>query len=404
MRGLRAIFALLLGLALCGAAAAQTAQPGPFSEEDLDRLLAPVALYPDDLLAQVLMASTYPLEVVDADRWARAHPGLQGDALQAQLAQQAWDPSVKGLVAVPQVLAMMDERLDWTQKLGDAFLAQQGDVMAAVQRLRARAQAAGNLGSTPQQVVTSEAGAIDIAPASPDVVYVPVYDPAIVFGPWWWPLPPYYWYPPGYVPGGPGIYFGVAFVVGAAIWGICDWPHRTVLIDTRRYAAFARRPASSPVWTHDIVHRRGVPYRDDATRARFGRALPGAQERREFRGFAQPAPAAAPPASAARPAPALRPAPAAPAAVARPAAPSAVARPAPQARPAPPAFESFGRGDAAREYQRRGAESRAPAAPHRVPSTAAPSRAPAAAPAMRAPASAPRAPAGGAHGGAPGRR
>jgi len=271
------------------AAAAPTTAARTFSEQELDQLIAPIALYPDALLAQVLMASTYPLEVVEAHRWAQGHSYLAGDQLQAALQEQTWDPSVKGLVTVPQVLAMMDEKLDWTEKLGDAFLAQRQDVMETVQRLRAKAQAAGNLSSTPQQTVVTEGEAIAIEPVNPQVIYVPVYNPAVIYGPWWWPAPPYYWYPPGYYAGpGPFIYFGFGVVVGAAIWGTCDWGHRTVIVNVHNYNTFNRTSITNPHWAHDVYHRRGVPYKDDAIRREYRRELPGADGRRDFRGYEAP--------------------------------------------------------------------------------------------------------------------
>jgi len=157
----------------------------------LEQILAPIALYPDSLLAQILMASTYPLEVVQADRWAKQNKDLKGDALTAALEKQPWDPSVKSLVNFPQVLAMMSEKLDWTQKLGDAFLAQQKDVMDTVQGLRKKAVDAGNLKTTKEQQVIVEKETIIIEPASTQVVYVPTYNPTVVYGAW-----PYPAYPP----------------------------------------------------------------------------------------------------------------------------------------------------------------------------------------------------------------
>src|SRR5882672_418953 len=170
------------------AANESTAVAAPLPQAELDALLAPIALYPDQLLAQVLMASTYPLEIVMATRFAQQNPALAGDALDQALRDQNWDPSVLSLTAYPQVLVMMNDRLDWTQRLGDAFLANQQQVMDTVQTLRSRAQAAGNLQSTPQQTVMDEGGFIDIEPAQPEYVYVPVYDPRVICGPWWDPV------------------------------------------------------------------------------------------------------------------------------------------------------------------------------------------------------------------------
>src|SRR5689334_16137090 len=207
-------------------AAAGTTQASSkiFSQKDLDELLAPIALYPDALLAQVLMASTYPLEVVQAARWQEQNPGLKEAQLEQALQQQAWDPAVKSLAAVPQVLTMMSEKLDWTTKLGDAVLAQQDDVLKTVQTLRGKADEAGNLKTSEQMVVKKETEnsvqVIKIESPKPDVVYVPTYDPATVYGPWWYPYPPpYYYYPPGYGYGYyPGLAFGAGIIVGAAIW------------------------------------------------------------------------------------------------------------------------------------------------------------------------------------------
>ena len=171
-----------------------------FTQQELDQMLAPIALYPDPLLSQILMASTYPLEVVEASRWSRAHPNLQGDQAVRAAEREDWDPSVKSLVAFPQIITMMDQKLEWTERLGDAFLAQQPEVMGTVQRLRQKAYAAGNLRSNDQLRVVPQGQIIVVEPANPRVVYVPYYDPMIVYGPWWWPAyRPVYWAPwPGY--------------------------------------------------------------------------------------------------------------------------------------------------------------------------------------------------------------
>jgi uncharacterized membrane protein YgcG len=195
-----------------------------FKQEELDQMLAPIALYPDSLLTQILMASTYPLEVVQADRWAKQNKDMKGDALAKTLEAQTWDPSVKSLVNFPQVLSMMSEKIDLTQKLGNAFLVQQKDVMATIQKLRAKAQAAGNLKTTKEQVVKVEKEVIIIESPSPQVIYVPAYNPTVVYGVWAYPAyPPYPYYPPGYTA-------GAAFVTGVAVgaawgyaWGHSDW-------------------------------------------------------------------------------------------------------------------------------------------------------------------------------------
>jgi hypothetical protein len=202
------------------AAEAQSAQA--FNTEQLDALLAPIALYPDELLTQILMASTFPLEVVQAQRWLE-QPGnkdLKGDALQKALEPLPWDPSVKSLVPFPEVLALMNNNLDWTQQLGYAFADQQAAVLDSIQRLRRQAKGADSLQSSPQQVVQEEGDTIIIQPAKPDVVYVPSYNPATVYGTW-----PYPSSPPVYLPPPPGYYFGtalatgMAFAAGAAIVG-----------------------------------------------------------------------------------------------------------------------------------------------------------------------------------------
>ena len=212
----------------------------PFTAVQLDQLLAPIALYPDALLAQTLMAATYPLEVVEAARWSQDNPTLKGDAALAAVKDKGWDVSVTSLAAFPQVLAMMNSKLDWVQKVGDAMIAQQSDVAASIQRLRAQAQSAGNLKSTPQQTVTTQAAsagapadtpaAIVIQPTNPDTVYVPSYNPSWAYGTWPYPNdPPIYFPPPpgyGYGYGGPGwsgLSFGLGFAVGGAFFGGWSW-------------------------------------------------------------------------------------------------------------------------------------------------------------------------------------
>ena len=167
------------------------------SKEKLAQLLAPIALYPDELVAQILMASTYPLEIVEADRWVQKNKKLKGDDLTKALEKEEWDPSVKSLVNFPSVLSAMSQKLDVTSKIGDAFLVQQKDVMDTIQDLRKKAQAAGNLKTTKEQTVVEEKETIVIKPADPQVVYVPTYNPTVVYGTWAYPAyPPYYYYPP----------------------------------------------------------------------------------------------------------------------------------------------------------------------------------------------------------------
>jgi hypothetical protein len=309
-RGL--VCALALALAIPRPLLAQPAtSAGSFRLEQLEQIAAPIALYSDPLLAQVLMASTYPLEVVLADRFAQANPHLKGDALSAALQGQSWDDSVKALVAFPQILRMMSERLEWTQQLGDAFMGQQAELMDAVQRLRVRARAQGTLRTTEQQVVMLEGPPsqpiVVVQPASPQIVYVPMYSPDVVYGPWPYPAyPPYYYYPPGW-PVAAFFTFGAAIVVGWTLWGICDWHHHHVHVHTHHYHHFTRqvnhegrrgeiehrwtgpRDGDRFRWEHDPRHRRGVDYRDAATRERFGRPpSPDAPSREGFRGRTAP--------------------------------------------------------------------------------------------------------------------
>jgi len=197
--------------------ASQTAQ-------QLQQLVAPIALYPDSLVAQILAASTFPEQVVEADRWVQANPDLKGDALGKAVDQQPWDPSVKALAAFPSVLGNMDKNLSWTSSLGDAYYNQQQDVMDAIQVMRRRAEESGNLKTTQQQVVNNQGNEVVIQPANPDVVYVPAYDPWLVYGSPIGPWPG--WYPyPGIWFGGPYLSFGLGFGIGwfgGFGWG---WPH-----------------------------------------------------------------------------------------------------------------------------------------------------------------------------------
>jgi hypothetical protein len=207
--------------------ASQTAAPSYTTQtpEQLDQLVAPIALYPDSLVAQVLAASTFPAEIVEADRWVQANPDLKGDALAQAVDQQTWDPSVKALTAFPTVLANMDKNLSWASSLGDAYYNQQADVMDAIQRMRQKAQQAGNLKDTPQQTVQTQGSNIVIQPAQPDVVYVPAYDPWAIYG---YPIAPWpYWYNyPGIWFGGPYLSFGIGFGIGwygGFGWGWHNW-------------------------------------------------------------------------------------------------------------------------------------------------------------------------------------
>ena len=263
--------------------------------EEVDALVAPIALYPDNLLSLVLMASTYPLEVVQADRWVSSNKNLKGDELKAAVDKQGWDDSVKSLVATPDVLSMMSTKLDWTQKLGDAVLAQQQDVMDAVQRLRAKADANNKLTTTKQQKVTkSQQGSkqyIAIEPTDPETMYVPYYDPGVVYGGWPYPsYPPYYFGYPGYIAGGviaSGLAFGAGYALGrwtsgGNYWGgNVNWNNNNININ---------RPQVNPLggnnWQHNPQHRQGVKYNNGGVANKFGgnanRATAG--NRMDFRG------------------------------------------------------------------------------------------------------------------------
>src|ERR1044072_226103 len=205
------------------------------------------------------MASSYPLEVALADRWTKQNASLKGDALTKALEAQDWDPSVKSLVNFPQVLTMMSEKLDWTQRLGDAFLADQKRVLDTIPSLRAKAQAYGNLKSNKEQPVVVEKKIIKIEPANPQVVYVPTYNPTVVYGAWPYPAyPPYAYYPPAYTPGAALFTFGVGMAVGAALWGNCNWGGGDVNIDTSNYNSFNRTNIKNGNWQHQVDHRKGV--------------------------------------------------------------------------------------------------------------------------------------------------
>ena len=223
---------------------AQAPQAPPHSRntpDQLEQLVAPIALYPDSLVAQILAASTFPEQVVEADRWLQAHSDLKGDALGQAVDSQPWDPSVKALTAFPSVLGNMDKNLSWTSSLGDAYYNQQPAVMDAVQAMRQRAQAAGNLRTTPQQTVDEQGSTIVIQPASTDVVYVPAYDPWLVYGDPLVAWPGWYAYP-GIWYGGPYLAFGVgigigfvgAFGWGWGQWGF-DWRNRYAIYNHDRY-------------------------------------------------------------------------------------------------------------------------------------------------------------------------
>jgi len=216
----------------------QGAQPSP---EQLQQLVAPIALYPDSLVAQILAAAAFPEEIVEADRWLQDHKNLQGQRLADEVDKQPWDPSVKALTEFPAVLANMDKNLSWTSSLGDAYVNNQGGVMSAIQVMRQRAQSAGNLKNTPQETVVNNGPNIAIQPVNPEVVYVPQYDPWLIYGPPLAPWPGWYWYPGLYITT-PGIFWGVGFGIGFFAgfgwgwghWGF-DWGRRAILFNRGPY-------------------------------------------------------------------------------------------------------------------------------------------------------------------------
>ncbi|WP_300459427.1 DUF3300 domain-containing protein [Desulfobacula sp.] len=246
-----------------------------YSQEELAQMLAPIALYPDALLSQVLMASTYPIEVIEANRWIRKNPGLKGEALNTALLDKDWDPSIKAVCHFPSIFALMSERITETTNLGNAFLAQEAEVMDMVQELRAKAYAQGNLTTNDNQKVIVEKETIIIKPADSRIIHVPYYDPVLIYGPWWYPAyRPHYWGPPGVSMGigisyWPGFYFGFSF----GSWSYFDWPHRYIYIDVHKRPRFVRHDrwrARPGRWQHAPIHRRGVVYRDKVTAKKYG--------------------------------------------------------------------------------------------------------------------------------------
>jgi len=268
--------------------AAQAPQHAPQTPEQLQQLVAPIALYSDSLVAQILAASTFPEQVVEANRWVQANPDLKGDALGKAVDQQPWDPSVKALTAFPSVLGNMDKNLSWTSSLGDAYYNQQQDVMDAVQVMRRRAQEAGNLKTTPQQTVTTQGSTVDIEPASPDVVYVPAYNPWLVYGgpvvawPGWYPYPGI-WF------GGPYLSFGIGFGIGWfggygwgwGHWGF-NWHGRYAVYNNNRYYSRSNTFYNRSNYYRGVGPHGGVYNRPGATTRPFN------GNRQAARGYAEP--------------------------------------------------------------------------------------------------------------------
>jgi hypothetical protein len=285
-------------------AASPQEQTAKIPPDQLDSLVAPVALYPDPMLAQTLAASTYPLELMQLQQWLAKNPGLKDNALADAVAKQPWDPSIQALAGLPEVVKRLADDIQWTTDLGNAFLAQQSDVMDAVQRMRKKAQDTGNLKSTEQQKVETKVieskSVIVVEQANPQVVYVPSYDPVVVYGPPVYPYPPIYYPPAGYYAAGLAISFGVGVMMGAFWsggwgWG-CGWGgNNEININNnnnfnrnsnigggnRNNIGSGNRPSNQPArgggnrggnsnWKHNPQHRGGAPYRDRSTADRFG--------------------------------------------------------------------------------------------------------------------------------------
>ncbi len=294
---LKSLPKILISLLLAGGTLVMAQQaptmPAPdqqLTPDQLNDLVAPIALYPDPLLSQVLVASTYPLELVEASQFLQKNPGITGPALTEAAQQQNWDPSVQALVVFPDVIKLLTQDVTWTTNLGNAFLAQQGNVMDAVQRMRLKAQEAGRLASTPQEnVVTDSQGGqpvIEIVPADPEVIYVPQYDPAWIWGPAvWYPYPHWLWPPRSVLVGGgwfgfwPGIHIGLYFGGGWGGWAGWGWHpgwvnHTVVVNNTfiHRYnfnTTTITNLHGTTVWNHDVVHRQGVPYASPEVRTQY---------------------------------------------------------------------------------------------------------------------------------------
>jgi hypothetical protein len=301
-------------------AAPQGQEASKIPNDQLDSLVAPIALYPDPLLAQVLAASTYPLELVQLQQWLAKHPDLKGQALTDAVQKEDWDPSVQAMSAFPDLVKQLVEGIKWTTDLGNAFLAQQSDVMDAVQRMRKKAKDAGNLKSSEQQKVETKVvetkTVVVIEQANPQVVYVPSYNPVVVYGPPVYPYPPIYYPPPSYYAAGVAVAFGVGLAVGAAYhggWGYnCGWGHSNVNINVNNnYVSHynkanintgnintgnintgninkgnvnnANRPSNQPAggnnnWQHNPQHRGGTPYSNQATANKYGGTTRGSSQ------------------------------------------------------------------------------------------------------------------------------
>lgn len=266
-----------------------------FSQAELDQMLAPIALYPDALLSQVLIASTYPLEIIQADRWVRSNKDLKTEDALKFAENKDWDPSVKALVAFPDILHRLSDDVDWTQRLGDAFLSNEDQVMDSVQRLRKRAYATGNLEKAQHITVEQDDNNIIIEPREERVVYVPVYDTRVVYGNWWWPhYPPVYWHYPSNYTYVSGFYWGTSIYLGPTyFYSSCHWRDRRVVVidrhhhyggNTRFYTGRSIvRHEGSRQWRHDPAHRHGVAYYNNNLRETYDSRRESHQSDRNYR-------------------------------------------------------------------------------------------------------------------------
>ena len=269
------------------------------TQQELEQLVAPIALYPDALLAQVLTASTYPLEVALAARWSEKNSKLKGAALEKAMEEQTWDPSVKGLTSVPQVLSMMNDKLDWTNQLGEAFLAQPDDVQQAIQLLREKAEATGSLKSSKELRVRRVAATpspgyagppeyIVIEPIEPDYIYVPIYNPAIVFGIGYWSpaYVPFFWHPPWWTVRS-AFGFGPSYYVGPALWYNYSWGRRgfgAIQVNTTRYRKFNKTHwGGGKNWKFNPGHHGTVQFKNKKLQKQFGNQVKAVNPNKQFK-------------------------------------------------------------------------------------------------------------------------
>lgn len=292
--------AAVLACALLWGGLSLRAQDQSYSTDKLEQLVAPIALYPDSLCMQVLMAATYPLQIVEADRWVQANKSLQGKALDDALSQMTWDPSVISMCKFPDVLSRMSQNLDWTQDLGNAFLAQQADVLDTIQAMRKKAYDSGNLKTTKETKVVVEQQVIQVVPANPEVIYVPAYNPTVVYGAWSYPsyyYPAAMYPPPGYALAR-GIAWGAGFAIGNAMFGGCDWGHHDVTINNNFYnnntyknanvnrnTNINNKNVNKQNWQHNASNRGNVSYKNNQLNQKYGSQNRSSVNRDQARGY-----------------------------------------------------------------------------------------------------------------------